>query len=200
MATNVSIKLTVGIPSAVVFFQFAGIGGAYNGGVKCSPNAIIDLDKAGSSSLSVAVLAWEKTYSYANADALVVAGKPDWYRTLRAGAAPTGTATLELKPSNLNIEYAQLSGATHAIKFTVVGANPLLAVAPAIDAEITVGLRKSTGGIQFSVQGDHDGFPNYTLQINGNTVYAWDCVAVGEDPSALGPPMDQSVKITWKNL
>lgn len=200
MATNVSIKLSVGIPSEVVFFQVIGIGGAYNGGIKCNPNPTVDLDKTGGSSMTVPPLVWGATRSYADADALLVAGKPDWYRSLRAGAIPTGSATLERKPDNLNVEFTQFDGATHAVKFTVVGANPLLAGAPAIDAEITVGLRRSAGGIQYAVKGEHDGFPNYTLQINGKTVYAWDCVAAGEDPSALGPPMDQKVNSGWKGL
>jgi len=148
----------------------------------------------------VPLLAWGTTYKYKDSDALAVTNKPDWYCTLRSGATPIDSGTLERDEANLNVQFAQMDDATHAVKFTVVGANPLLALAPAIDADIVVGLRKAADRIQFAVTGKHDGFPNFTLQINGKTVYAWDCVANGEDPSALGPPMDQSVDTGWTTL
>ena len=199
MATSVTIKLTIGIPSEAVYYKLV-LGGAYNGGIKCSPNPTLNLDEAGAASLSVPALGWETSHSYADEDALAVPGKPDWYRSLRPGANPTGTATLQRTSENLNVEFAQMEGATHAVLFTVAGPNPLLVGAPAIDAVITVGLRKVAGGVQFAVKGDHDGFPNYTLQINGKTMYVWDAVAQGGTPLALSPPMDQSVNIGWTDL
>jgi hypothetical protein len=201
--TNVTVKLAIGIPSAGVLYRdpIFGAGGAFNGGTKCAPAPVVDLDKQGAAALTIPPLGWEITHRYQDADALLVRGKPDWYRSLRPGATPTETATLARSPDNLEVQWAQLAGATHALKFTVNGTNPLLPeIAPDIDAAIIVGLRKQGGGIQYSVDGKHDGFPNYTLEINGKRVYLWDCVASGQDPSNLADLLGQAVKIGWTTL
>lgn len=200
MPTLVTIQLTIGIPSEIVLYQFAGFGDAFSGGMKCSPKPTIDLDKSGAGAMTLPALEWSVTRSYADSDALPAPGKPDWYRSLRAGAQPKASKALDRKPENLDVKFAQMSGATHAVEFTVAGANPLLTVAPTIDAVISVGLRKAAGGIEYAVKGNHDGFPNYTLAINGKAVHAWDCVAKGESPFALAPPMDQTVDIGWRAL
>lgn len=200
MPTLVTIQLTIGIPGEIVLYQIAGFGDAFSAGMKCNPTSTIDLDRSGAGSMTLAPLAWSTTKRYGEADALPVAGKPDWYRSLRSGAQPTASEALERKPGNLDVTFAQMPSATHAVAFFVAGANPLLMVGPKIDAEITVGLRKGAGGIEYAVNGGHDGFPNYTLAINGKTVYAWDCVAKGEGPFALAAPMDQTVKIDWQAL
>jgi hypothetical protein len=200
MPTNVAIELSIGIPSAVVLYSVLGYGGAFSGGTKCNPKPTIDLDKAGAASMTVPTLAWATTKRYDEGDAVVVAGKPDWFRSLRSGAAELESKQLARAPDNLDVQFSQVTGASHAVKFTVAGPNPLLSLAPAIDAEIVVGLRKVGTVIEYIVEGKHDGFPNYTLLINGKTVYSWDCVANAEDPSALGPPMDQTVSTGWKQL
>lgn len=200
MPTLVTIQLTIGIPSEIVLYQIVGFGDAFSGGMKCSPKTTIDLDKSTSASMTVGPLAWSTTKSYAETDALLMSGKPVWYRSLSAGAHPKASKALERKPDNMEVKLAQMPEATHAVQFIVAGANPLLTVAPTIDAVITVGLRKAGGGIEYAVEGDHDGFPNYTLTINGRTVYAWDCVTKGESPLALAAPMDQPVDIGWQQL
>lgn len=200
MPTIVSVEMTVFIPSEVVLYSVLGYGGAFNGGTKCSPKAVLDLDKLGASSMTVGPLAWGTTHRYDPANAVAVAGKPDWYRALRGGASAIESQQLQRTEANLNVAFAQLAGATHAVKFFIEGANPLLTLAPAIDAEIVVGFRKAGGGVQFAASGEHDGFPNYTLKIANKQVYAWDCVTKGEDPSALRPPMDQVVNTGWKTL
>lgn len=196
MANSVSVKLTIGIPSEAVYYLTY----AFSGGTKCSPSATLDLDQAGPTSLKLPELAWGSTREYASGDVSTIPGKPDWFRSLRPGAKPTGTATLARTADNLNVRWTSFDGASHAVKFIVDGGNPMMPVAPHIDAAILVGLRKAGGGVQFSVDGIHDGFPNYTLQINGKTVYEWDAVKQGEDPSALGGTGDQSIKIAWKTL
>lgn len=200
MPTLVTIQLTIGIPSEIVLYQIAGFGDAFSGGMKCNPKPTINLDKSGAASMTVPALAWSVTASYADTDALPMPGKPTWYRSLRASALPKARKALERKPDNLEVKFAQMAGATHAVEFIVAGANPLLTVAPTIDAVITVGLCKAGGGIEYAVKGDHDGFPDFTLTINGKAVYAWDCVARGEGPFALAAPMDQAVNIGWQKL
>ncbi|RYF43521.1 MAG: hypothetical protein EOO38_18760 [Cytophagaceae bacterium] len=201
MPTNVTIELIIGIPSAAVLYSVLHYGGAFSGGTKCSPKPTVDLDRAGAGSMTVPALAWATTNRYNESDALVVAGKPDWFRALKDGAAETESNQLARTPGNLDVEFVALNGASHAVRFFVEGPNPLLSLAPAINAEIVVGLRKTaTGKIDYSIEGKHDGFPNYTLSINGTAVYFWDCVAKNEDPSALGPPMDQVISLGWKSL
>jgi len=200
MATLVTVRLTVGIPSPAVLYKVLGYGGAFSGGTKCNPVVTIDLDKAGAGSMAFPTPAWSTTHGYKEEDAVAVAGKPDWFRNLRAGAAVQASRALERTVDNLNAKFVAVDGGTHGVQFTVVGANPLLLVAPAIDADITVGLRRQGGVLQFRVVGGHDGFPNYTLQVNDKTVHAWDCVARNQTPFALSPPMDQSVDISWRPL
>lgn len=143
MPINVAIELSIGIPSAVVLYSVLGYGGAFSGGTKCNPKPTIDLDKAGAASMTVPTLAWATTKRYNEGDAVVVAGKPDWFRSLRSGATELESKQLARAPDNLDVQFSQVTGATHAVKFTVAGPNPLLSLAPAIDAEIVVWLRKA---------------------------------------------------------
>ena len=200
MPTKVTLELTIGIPSVVVLYSVLGYGGAFNGGTKCSPKPVVDLDMSGAGSMTVPALEWSMTHKYKDEDAVAIVGRPEWFRSLRSGASPIESKGLTRDAANLDVQFSHIEGATHAVKFLVVGANPLLTLAPAIDAEIVVGLRKAGAGIQYIVNGKHDGFPNYTLLINGMSVYSWDCTAKSQDPSALGPPMDQSVDTGWKSL
>jgi hypothetical protein len=160
MTTNVTIGLRIGILSAAVLCSVLCYGGAFSGGTKCSPRSTVDLDKSGSNSLTVPAPKWAMTKKYNDGDALAVSGKPDWFRSLRSGAAETEVKQLTRKPDNLDIQFSQIGGAIHAVKFIVAGPNPLLSLAPAIDAEIVVGLREEIGRIEYAVQGKHDGFPN----------------------------------------
>jgi hypothetical protein len=200
MSTSVIVKLTVQIPSPIVYFVH-GILGVFNGGVKCNPEVGIDLDKPGASSMSFPVPQWGSTREYRAKDTVAVIGKPDWYRSLLADAQEIRSQALQRTPENLNAQFAIPEGASHGVRFTVVGANPLLAAAPTIDADLTVGLRKKAGGgIEFRVDGKHDGFPNYTLHINGKAAYSYDCVSADESPLALSPPMDKTASVGWKVL
>lgn len=200
MPTNVTLKITIKIPSKAVHFTMLGYGGTFNGGVKCDPQAKIDLDKSGAASLTVSPLYWGWTYEYAEEATSRVNGKPDWFRDLRTGAKETDADQLKRTVANLNVSFHQMAGATHAVRFTAEGANPLRKVAPPISADITIGLRKNGGAVQFALSGKHDGFPDYVIELNGREVYRWDCVAHGEDPSALGGGMERDVPEGWRNL
>ena len=198
--SKVKIQLSVAIPSPAVLYYFLGVGGTFNCGEKCDPFVEIDLAKSGASSMAFPVPSWGKTHAYADSDAKVVAGKPDWFRTLRSGAKPKETGQLERTPSNLNAEFAVMPGASHGVKFSVVGANPLLSLAPAIDVDVHVGLRKNNGAVEFRATGQHDGFPDYRLIISERQVWFWDCVANGETPGALKYPAEHSFDTGWKRM
>lgn len=197
MVTLVKISLIVKIPSQVVYIAYGALG-VFNGGVKCTPDVTIDLDKAGTASMVFATPSWGKTHRYDAADTTPVAGKPDWYRNLRAGAAEQESGTLTRTEQNLNALFTSLDRA-HAVKFVVEGANPLVGAAPAISAEIIVGVRKKAGGVfECCIQGEHDGFPDYTVLVNDKAAYSYGCVNAGESPTALFPPMDKAVNTGWK--
>lgn len=200
MPTPVAIELEIRIPSNAVYYPIAGFGGAFNGGIKCKPKSTIDLDISGAASLQVPVPSWGMTHSYDENETLIVPGKPDWFRDLKANATPNESEQLERTPANLNAKFTSMDGATHAVLFEAVGANPLLLIAPAIDATIKVGLRKSGGSIQYAISASHDGFPDYTVRIDGESVYFHDCVAAGETPLALGPPEDIQATVPWTSL
>ncbi|MGH8653935.1 MAG: hypothetical protein ACREYE_17980 [Gammaproteobacteria bacterium] len=140
------------------------------------------------------------TKKYHENDALPVGDKPDWYRSLKAGAQAIASKQLERTTSNLDAAWSVPAGASHGVFLEVDGGNPLLSAAPNINAEIYLGFRGSVGIIEYMVSSEHDGFPNYQLQLNGKVIYAWDCVAQGETPGALKPPMDQTVSIGWSKL
>lgn len=199
MAALVTVKLRVFIPSEAVHYSVLGYGGTYNGGMKCDPSVSLDLSRSGPSSMSFTTPVWSVTRSYSEADGDLVSGKPEWFRKLRSGAPVLKEERLERTPSNLDAKFVVPSGGTHGVMFNVVGANPLLS-APAIDADITVGLRRTSEAIQYMVSGEHDGFPCYSISINDQEIYLHDCVHKGESPSALKPPMDYRCGIAWRSL
>lgn len=200
MSNKVSVKLKVFIPSEVVTFSLLGYGGTFNGGVKCEPSPTVDLDRNGASSLSFPTPTWGKTKSYSDEDSLEVSGKPDWFRKLKSGANVLQEKRLERTEENLNAKFEVPDDATHGVKFIIIGANPLLSLAPAIDAEIVVGLRKRDTGFEAMVKGSHDGFPSYTIEVNGTGIYSHDCVVESQDPGDLAPPMDFSVNVSWQRI
>lgn len=200
MPNLINVKLKVFIPSESVTFYFVGYGGTFNGGTKCEPSPTVDMDVAGDGSLNFPTPTWGITRSYNDDDALMVTGKPDWFRTLKVGAASLEEKRLERTDDNLNATFAKPNGASHGVKFIVVGANPLLSLAPAIDAEITVGLRKNSGKVEANASVKHDGFPSYVLSVNGKDIYTHECVSAGESPSALKPPMDYSSNVDWQSV
>ena len=145
MTHLIEVKLKVFIPSEAVTYSVLGYGGTFNGGTKCEPAPTIDLDVGGSGSLDFPTPSWGMTRSYDNDDAEKVSGKPDWYRKLQAGAEVIEEMRLTRPEDNLNAVFVTPAGASHGVAFTVVGTNPLLSLAPAIDAEVTVALRRRKG-------------------------------------------------------
>lgn len=200
MTLLIEVTLKVFIPSEVVTYSVLGYGGSFNGGTKCEPAPTIDMDVVGGGSFSFPTPSWGMTRSYDDNDAEKVSGKPDWYRSLKPGSEVLEEERLERTEGNLNAVFATPDGASHGVAFTVVGANPLLSLAPAIDAEVTVGLRRRNGKIEASAQVKHDGFPSYILTVNGKTIYSHDCVDTGESPGALKPPMDYSSSLDWQEV
>lgn len=82
------------------------------------------------------------------------------------------------------------------VGFQTAAFNPLVTVAPAIDADVVFHIDPAARTCRLA--GQHDGFPAYEAYVTadggaGSTVYTYDPIGAGEGISALGPPMDKTV-------
>jgi len=171
---------------------------------------LVDMAPGGGlSNLRVLDRHWSPTYSYNSSDTPAVAGKPDWWLDLVPGAVPTGTGTCPTSDDTLNA----VIGATGTVRpamtvvdgssivtVTMSGNNPLVAGSPAIDADMSVMLRRGANGLEAKVNGSHDGFPAHEVYVNRQRVYGYDPVAAGKGPTALFPPMGISVDTAWAGV
>jgi hypothetical protein len=198
----VEIKYVTKIPSDVVKYSVLGYGGSFNGGEKSTLVVSVNLSVNGAASMSTQTRTWGPSRKYNDNDALTVSGKPDWFRSLKPGAPVLEEAKLEAEDSNLLASWAPPTGASHGVKLMVDGGNPLITLAPGINGELIVGFRNNNGHAQYIAIGDHDGFPDHRLLINGVTVHAHDCVAAGKNPGDLAPiAEDIEVSINdWRNV
>jgi hypothetical protein len=194
----VPFQLRVFIPSPGVSY----LGDLFGGGDKAILEGAIDMDNSGAGALSLTARSLGATRRYSPSAAKAVAEKPDWYVSLAPGAAAIETGQSPLTNASLSASWEVPAGATHGVKFVVDAANPLVTAAPAIDAVIRLGLRRTGSGVEYQLSGDHDGFPSYQIKLGaGALVYNYDCVAAGDTPAALFPPMDRTVTSSgWKPL
>lgn len=196
-STLVPFQLRVFIPSPAVSYV-----GVFSGGDKAIVEGTIDLAKSGAAALSVTTRKLGPTKKYADSAAIAMTGKPDWYVALVPGAAPIQTGQADLTAAALSASWDVPAGATHGVKIVVDAANPLIALAPAINAEIRIGLRAAAGGAAYWLSAEHDGFPNYQVKLGaGALVHDYDCVVAGDTPFALMIPMErETVTPTWLAL
>ena len=80
------------------------------------------------------------------------------------------------------------------------GSNPLISVAPAINADLNLYLEHMGNALRCLACGDHDGFPAYELYVNGMLIYCHDPIAGGKSPFALFPPSDINVNTGWIDI
>jgi hypothetical protein len=80
-------------------------------------------------------------------------------------------------------------------RFSIHSALPLVPLAPPIDADIDVFVRTMDLGygpqiLTYWIQGQHDGFPNFEVWVQGELAYSADNVALQHDPDYLfGDPL-----------
>lgn len=196
--SSVVISLQIYIPSEAVRYSMLAYGGTFNGGSKCQLQAALDLDRSGDASLSAPKPSWAITHRYQDSDSVPLTGKPEWFQALKPGARSMEQGQLERTEANLRASFHRPGDATHGVRFIAVGANPLLKLAPAIDADVVVGLKKIEGRWHYMIAGEHDGFPNYTVTVGADTAYHHDCVVKNETPAALAPPMDYAINVGWR--
>lgn len=216
---TVEIKYRAFIPSPAIKgppllpnYHGDGRSFSYSGGTSRGEITFtVDMAPSGAlSNLRITDRHWSPTHSYDSADTPAVEGKPDWWLGLNAGAVATDTGHCPLSDDTLRASFGA-PGSTRAIQATIEraqlvslymsGNNPLVPGSPAIDADITVMLRRSaSGGIEAKAVGSHDGFPAHELYVNRQRLIAYDPVTAGNGPSALLPPADQDVDTRWTNV
>ncbi|WP_194745187.1 YiiX/YebB-like N1pC/P60 family cysteine hydrolase [Thermaurantiacus tibetensis] len=149
---------------------------------------------------------WHPTTAYASSDVEPVAGKPDWWRARKPGARPVETATLARTPANLDVVRGASGTARNVeaiaeraslVSVRAAGANPLVALAPTIDADLAVFLRVAGETLEAKVVGTHDGFPAHELYVNGVRLVAHDPVAAGSSPWDLADLRGVEVRTGW---
>ncbi|MFA7553313.1 MAG: papain-like cysteine protease family protein [Spongiibacteraceae bacterium] len=210
----VEVKYRMFIPSPVIegppgYDDFGGDNRSfrYSGGSSRGELiATVNLSSGmGIESIDVTRRSWGKSTAYASDNTFHVAGKPDWWMDKNADAAITEEETLTATTDNLNIipgtsgnrgirVYTENAS---AVTISATGTNPLVAVAPAIDVDLSVLFRLHNGLIQAKALGNHDGFPAHELYVNGELIHRYDPVAAGNGPSSLFGSSDQNVDSDW---
>lgn len=153
---------------------------------------------------------WEPSTAYDPSHTVAAAGKPDWWRDKLEGAHPTRTETLVRTPSNLDIatggggstarNVEAIASQASIVTITAAGPNPLVSLAPAIDADLSVMIRQGASGVEVMVVGSHDGFPAHELYANGLLVHSYDPVAAGASPTSLFPGGGVDVRTGWMSV
>lgn len=220
-ASQVEIKLRVFIPcralpapSLTGRRAFAGDdrGFQYSGGTsRAELVARVTLGEGGRApDVALVSRSFGPSEEYAYEDLVPVAGKPDWFSTLRPGYTTIAGDSLAASDDNLRIDlgsgvsttesvFAALEGTT-VVTLSLAGALPLMTGAPSIDATLYVHLKSVGGRVRALVHGSHDGFPAYELYVNRQRIYEYDPVAAGSSPEALIAPEDVEVSTSYADV
>ncbi|RMF15842.1 MAG: hypothetical protein D6758_09055 [Gammaproteobacteria bacterium] len=154
--------------------------------------------------LEIHDIAFGTTHAYDSGDVSDVPGKPSWWKAINAGATPKASDTLARTVDNLNIVQSHVmpptaesywpKGPIAALAYLKVnGPNPLVAAAPAINADLYLYVKEYNGKLWFKLTGSHDGFPAYELYVDQCLVLSHDPEATNQGPLSLFPPSEFSV-------
>jgi len=115
-----------------------------------------------------------------------VYGQPFWWWKLdRAYTPDFGPVKLAPSPENTRVSCHRPSDNSVRVDFFLSAPNPLLKTAPAIDANISVMLKKESNATSALASGNHDGFPAYELYVNGQEIFRHDPVLRRQSPLSL---------------
>ena len=215
---TVEIKYRAFIPSPALsgpfFDNYHGDGRSFShssGSSRGELTFLVDVGAGGAvTNLRYTHRDWSPSHSYRSSDTSAVAGKPVWWLNLAAGATPTATASCPTNDDTLRA-YIGAPGTTRnvlavaenasIVSIYMSGNNPIIPGSPAIDADMSVLLRRtSDGGIEAKAYGSHDGFPAHELYVNQHALLTYDPVAAGKDPTALMPPEDIDESTHWVRI
>lgn len=199
----------------LMIFKGDGRSFAYNHGTERSfQNAVVSFERAGKTQFVGGVLIGQQarspqvvdperdfgeTIGWRVDDGIPVLNRPLWWWQLKTKTPVVlGRERLRVSPLNNRVLVDWLDGQTIRVRFILNGSNPLLKLAPAINADLTVLLRRNgQDDVMVSVEGRHDGFPAYELYVDGKPVYLHDPVEKGQHPLSLAGPQEWHVDIPW---
>lgn len=211
---EVEVRFRIFIPAPVVDGPTGAFGGdgrsfsASGGTARADLHARIRLRQDGTPRVTLIRRSWGESTAYASGDVIDVPGKPGWWKDKRSGARPTDRETLAATNDNLNLTVGgttrdnvevTASDAT-VVTFVADGGIPLMHLAPNINADLRLHLKREGGQLKAKLLGDHDGFPAYEVYVEGQRLYRYDPVAAGASPTALFPPSDVSVSTGWHSI
>lgn len=202
----------------LMIFKGDGRSFAYNHGTERSfQNAVVSFERAGQTQFVGGVLIGQQarspqvvdperdfgeTIGWKVEDGIPVFGRPLWWWQLKS-QEPTilGRERLRVSQVNNRVRIDWRDQQTIRVRFILNGSNPLMKAAPAINADLTVLLRRSgQDDVMVSVEGRHDGFPAYELYIDGHPVYWHDPVERRQHPLSLAHPAEWAVQIPWTRV
>jgi cell wall-associated NlpC family hydrolase len=153
----------------------------------------------GGGSVAITDRDWGESKAFPDSMTVRPAGRPFWWRDLLPGATPSRVATHPVADDNLVLRpkaagfFSAIPAGHTIIQALVIGANPLAAGSPTIDADLALDFYYDAGALKCRVSGDHDGFPAYELYLDGRLVYSHDPVAQSQTPVSLFPPAEFDV-------
>ena len=219
---DVDVKLRVFIPPPAVSLPVPGwydiTGGdnrgySYNqGSSRAQIHACVRLPSAGRpAGLTILKPAtgWEPTTAYPSNAAIPIKGLPAWCVRIKPGITPAAIDKVQLTSNNLKIAIGGTSLQNNVLALTskstvysmhVDGSNPLIKVAPAINADLNLFLKRVGSVLSCLVIGDHDGFPAYELYVDGVRIYCYDPIAAGKSPASLFGQGDIKVNTGWIDI
>ena len=190
------IEFSVGIPGEIVTHSFGDLGfgtRTFSAGDKA---VLVGTFILSSRKWTVETISWTETNEYLNEDS-IPDGLPVWRRKLKAGADSIAHATLTRTDDNLGVKYTQ-DAEVNNFRILVNGGNPLFPLAPNIDADLLLQVRPDSAGFAAKLTGTHDQFPEYSLLINGTSLYSFDPVDNGSSPDDLLGFNNTTVVTTWR--
>ncbi|MCP5560321.1 MAG: hypothetical protein H7A55_21435 [Verrucomicrobiaceae bacterium] len=151
---------------------------------------------------------WGQSSAYRWDRARRVPGMPTWWVEIADPRKPSDDfGTLRPTNENSRITVWRTGPVSIKVQFFLSGGFPLMhlplndMVTPAIDADVTMHLRRRPdGAMEYMLEGAHDGFPAYELYINRNLAYSHDPVKQKQTPLSLFPPMEFKVNQGWQRL
>lgn len=217
--TDVAVSLIVSPPplpedrfspmwQPVILYGVFGSNLRYSG-PRAAASVKVDLSKPANTALHDMQRSWETFREYADLHRMdpVYGDNPalSWFQYMQKDEVVLAREKeLPLTDKNLSVVVVDVPppGMTHGVRFVVDGKDPLLPLAPNVNADILIGLRKTPGtdDIAWSISGKHDGFPNFTVALGNFVTYSWDVVSSWASPMLMHAPMDVTVDLRAENL
>ncbi len=127
-----------------------------------------------------------------------------WYEWKDPSNHPAGAETQRQSTAENNrVEVSRIFPNTVAVSYHILASVPIAYLpqnwkfAPSIDANFKVMIRPNKQGVEYCLEGSHDGFPCYELYLNKKRIYEYDASSNAYGPINLFPPEDITMTPIW---